>query len=159
MKWWVFVYRQWASSSISCVIGQGEFLWPQNQKKESYFCSLSLPVVTETQLEAALRHCTRLFQRLKAGQLQVPTVAHLVWMKMRLKYHKRASRAELTKSPLWSRKKGANKGLWALLRILFRPEVSNRSTGSTDLLCNVDSFVPTEHIHPVTSSVATVQVN
>lgn len=149
MRRWVFVYWQWASSSISCVIGQGEFLWPRHQKKESYFCSLSLPVVTETQLEAGLHHCTRLFGRLKAGQLQLPTIAHLVRMKMRFKFDKRASRRELTKSQLWSRKKGANKGLWLLFRILF-----DRLTGSTDPLCNVDSFILTEHIGHVTSSEA-----
>lgn len=81
---WAFVYSRWASSSISCIIVQGEFPWPQNQKRESFFSSLLLPVVTETQLEAGIHHCTQLFHRLKPGQPLLPTIIQLVRMKMRL---------------------------------------------------------------------------
>lgn len=123
---WAFVYSRWASSSISCIIVQGEFPWPQNQKRESFFSSLLLPVVTETQLEAGIHHCTQLFHRLKPGQPLLPTIIQLVRMKMRLNITKEPADRRWQNRCFGPEKKGRKQRIWEWRIPLFLESYSDR---------------------------------
>lgn len=97
----------------------------------------TLTVVTETQLEAGLHHCTQLFRRLKPGQPQLPTIIQLVRMKMK---NETSQKSQLTGVgrivALVPRKRGGNKGLWERRIPLFGKLIPIGG------LSQVDRFIP-----------------